>query len=228
MNRWIPYLLLLFSAISFGKEITSEVKNKGRVLIMGDSFLVGAFGDVLHQLLVDDGYTVLSSALCSSRLGTFFKSNPPSHCGYRRRVTLNGKVKTTIFHKKGPGENIESLYREFKPDIIVLHFGMNYYKAIASWINKHAKQLAELNKKYAVKTTLWMGTPNYYKQKFLETQIKEAVQPFPKMHYISGYSFNPKKPLPKKNVHLPPKEAGLWGKFVHDKLAVKMGELGLY
>jgi hypothetical protein len=108
--------------------------SSGRVLMVGDSLSVGAFGEAIQQYLFQKVGTrkTYLYASCGSSVQHWlsFTDTFTSSCGYRE--TRPG-VQRVMEHAKGrrpvamPTPKIETLLRNIRPDTLIVQLGTNHY-----------------------------------------------------------------------------------------------------
>ncbi|MDQ6623381.1 MAG: hypothetical protein M3Y86_07850, partial [Verrucomicrobiota bacterium] len=105
-----------------------------RVLMIGDSLSVGAFGEVVQQHLASrfGPQNVAAFAACGSSPENWLTDEPSfyTHCGYREatpdrapvfRDFVNGhKPRSTLTPK------VEGLVRRYRPSVVVVQLGTNW------------------------------------------------------------------------------------------------------
>lgn len=92
------------------------------ILVIGDSHIVGPFGQTLDALLRDKGHEVATFGSCGS-IAKWWFSGKSTTCGYFEK-NLKGESIETI-KKETP--LLTSLLKEIKPDEVILEFGANYF-----------------------------------------------------------------------------------------------------
>lgn len=92
------------------------------VLVIGDSHIVGPFGQTLDALLRKEGHEVATFGSCGS-IAKWWFSGKDTTCGYLEK-NLNGES-IEMIRKETP--LITTLLKELKPDEVILEFGANYF-----------------------------------------------------------------------------------------------------
>jgi hypothetical protein len=140
-------LLVFFCLYSYLSRSQSETKS---ILILGDSYLKGHFGEYLHKKMHEQGkYNILSIAIGGAGSKTFLPPMQNQCCGYRVRVTnagdslLQNKKSKTVkvpvlesadkptagFVMKMYQGKLDLLLEQYKPDAVILVMGENYLNA---------------------------------------------------------------------------------------------------
>jgi hypothetical protein len=141
------------------------------VLILGDSFLKGHFGEYLHQSMHNSGnYHILSIAIGGAGSKTFLPPMRNLCCGYRVRqsfagdtlkMSKTGKIPkvpviesaerpTQAFVMKNFDGNLQLIMDAYKTDAVVLVMGENY-------LNAHEELLQLLKAKSWQLPIIWVG-----------------------------------------------------------------------
>ncbi len=142
--KHIPKTILLAVVISLtiGKT-QAEPKS---ILVLGDSHMKGYFGEFFHKKLHSEGeYFILSIAIGGAGTKTFVKDMLYNNCcGYRVRYTCpESKLKEkgwmpVLEGAEQPssrpilriyGSTLAMVLAKFKPDLIIIALGSNYYNA---------------------------------------------------------------------------------------------------
>jgi hypothetical protein len=141
------FLSAYFCFLSISTWSQSETKS---VLILGDSYLKGHFGEYLHKKMHEQGkYNILSIAIGGAGSKTFLPPMQNKCCGYRVRQTKAGD--SLLFNKKSKTAKVpvlesadkptagfvmkmyqgklDLLIESYKPDVVILVLGENYLNA---------------------------------------------------------------------------------------------------
>ncbi len=164
-------LLLLLTSVCFLSYSGYAQSNTKSILILGDSFLKGHFGEYLHKKMHEQGkYTILSIAIGGAGSKTFLPPMQNKCCGYRIRKTnagdsllLNKKSKTIKVPVLESGEKptagfvmkmyqgkLTLLLEDFKPDAVMLVLGENY-------LNAHDELLKMIDSYHKNIPLVWIG-----------------------------------------------------------------------
>ena len=140
-------LVVFFIFISCAKAQT----DKKSILILGDSHMKGYFGEFFHKRLHNEGkYFILSIAIGGAGTKTFVSELWSTCCGYRVRYTspdrkISDKEWVPVLESsessddlkilKIYGSALSSVLKLFKPDVVIIALGSNYYNAHSELIN---------------------------------------------------------------------------------------------
>ncbi|MBC8043085.1 MAG: hypothetical protein IAF08_06540 [Rhizobacter sp.] len=115
-----------------------------RLLILGDSHLMGDFGEFLHRRLHESGkYDVLSIAICGAGSYQFAHPFENDICGYKIReskageVLIKNKVRVLEISRtkskgaigKDYGGSTAAVLQKWKPDAVIVSLGANFINA---------------------------------------------------------------------------------------------------
>jgi hypothetical protein len=150
-----------------------------RVLILGDSHLLGTFGEALHRNLHETGeYDVLSIAIGGAGTRNFISTLRNNCCGFAiresfhdenispdkriRRVEADNTLTGELIGKKYHGK-IENVLQAFDPHLTVIALGRNN-------INAH-QQLVNILRLYNVQMVIIWVSP--YRNMFIHRQLHD-------------------------------------------------------
>ena len=143
---WVALVLLYGSAahgrndsdatpISVGPIRFSSTK---KVLYIGDSLSVGAFGDAMQAALIEGGggrERIAIYASCGSSVQNWLASEPAhfTPCGYRE-TTATSRIFEDFHNGIKPKSietpKIERLLRKHRPDIVIIQLGTNHFDTL--------------------------------------------------------------------------------------------------
>lgn len=156
------FLTLLLLSIPL---LTAFQPKPKRVLILGDSHLVGQFGEHLHRHIHSAGKCdVLSIAICAGGSRNFVGGLRNLACGYRIResfvsdgatgaVTVLSEAKKAekeLVGKKLYGGYLSGVLNVWKPDLTIIALGSN-------WINAHGELMDTLRAYRTTMPVVWIG-----------------------------------------------------------------------
>jgi len=118
MKYFFVFILFLNSLYSMDLNNNSDKK---KVLIVGDSHLVGPFGQKLDELIRKD-FDTETYGVCGSVAGWFFNEKE-TKCGYFFKYLDSTSEKGL----KAKTPDIKKIYEKIKPDFVIAEFGANYY-----------------------------------------------------------------------------------------------------
>jgi len=165
------FRLFYFIVSFFIAFTTSAQTNIKTILILGDSYLKGNFGEFLQKKMHEAGkYDILSVAIGGAGSKTFLPPMKNLCCGYRVRQTCAGD--TLVKTKKATGVkvpvlesaeiptkgivmklysgNILWVMKDWKPDAVILVLGENY-------LNAHEELLKIIKSYNADIPIVWVG-----------------------------------------------------------------------
>ncbi|MFH0893777.1 MAG: hypothetical protein V2A54_05015 [Bacteroidota bacterium] len=140
---------ILFAFCFHAQSAVAQTEIKS-VLILGDSYLKGHFGEFLQKKFHEEGkYDVLSIAIGGAGSRTFSRTMRNQCCGYRVRKICAGEALKDSTKKWGAvvpvvesservtgeivmkefGGDLRSVINDWKPDAIILVLGANYLNA---------------------------------------------------------------------------------------------------
>lgn len=136
-------ILILLCSIPLGVFAFKEPKS---ILVLGDSHMKGYFGEFFHKKLHSEGrFFILNVAIGGAGTKTFTHEQLRSTCcGYRVRYTcpeskLKDKEWIPVLEGaedsedrlicKVYGSTLSMVLQKFKPDLIIIALGSNYYNA---------------------------------------------------------------------------------------------------
>lgn len=143
--KHIPKTILSILAILFFAEASAYTEPKS-ILVLGDSHMKGYFGEFFHKKLHSEGrYFILNIAIGGAGTKTFTHDQLRSTCcGYRVRYTcpeskLKEKDWIPVLESsedaedrticKVYGSTLLMVLQKFKPDLVIIALGSNYYNA---------------------------------------------------------------------------------------------------
>ena len=142
-------LSVFFSLFVFSHSY-AQVEKKS-LLVLGDSHMKGYFGEFFHKRLHNEGkYFILSIGIGGAGTKTFVSNLKNTCCGYRVRYTSpdrkigekewipvleSAEAPTNANILKVYGSYLISVLKLFKPDVVIIALGSNYYNAHQELLN---------------------------------------------------------------------------------------------
>ncbi|HEY8365592.1 MAG TPA: hypothetical protein VIL57_00455 [Bacteroidia bacterium] len=163
-QKVVIFLILLgISFITYSQDTTQKSKS---ILILGDSHLVGDFGEYLHRYLYKmDKYDITSIAIGGAGSVHFTMTMKNFCCGYKIRVSKKGEVvgekerfrtleiqrvlTNEVVYKEYDGK-LSKLVAAEKPDIVLIALGSNY-------VNAHQDLINIIQSNSADSKIIWIG-----------------------------------------------------------------------
>ncbi|MEM7144913.1 MAG: SGNH/GDSL hydrolase family protein [Verrucomicrobiota bacterium] len=203
----------------------SAEASKGRVLFLGDSFSIGAFGRTFDQSLRDAGYEVYTSIAGGGTPYYWLREYPPVsiNISYWERTPNTERRLSSI----AAVPKVETLMAKWKPDIVVVQSGTNLYAPLRS--SRHSKEhniqrVETLIAKMCRAITAgggaqcyWITPPDASTEKYPRQLQEEMLRTI--RRGVSGYGrvFNsyavttyPQSQPSSDGIHLAPNEARNW------------------
>lgn len=149
VEKVVVFILLLgLSFTSYSQDTTQKAKS---ILILGDSHLVGDFGEYLHRYLFRmDKFDITSIAIGGAGTVHFTMTMKNFCCGYKIRISKKGEIVSDkerfrtlemqkvltneIVYKEYEGK-LSKVVAAQKPDIVLIALGSNYVNAHQDLIN---------------------------------------------------------------------------------------------
>jgi hypothetical protein len=154
---------------------TSPVLSGSRVLFLGDSFAIGAFGRTFDQALRDAGFVVYTSVAGGGTPYYWLKQYPPVS------IDIAYWERTPTSQRRLPGisavPKIETLMARWKPDIVVVQTGTNLYASLRSKKRSKAANIREVES--LVDKMCRAVTANGQRQLFWVTPPDSHVKRYP-------------------------------------------------
>jgi len=148
MSRMLKHIpkAILFCLLLFSTGSVKAYQEPRSILVLGDSHMKGYFGEFFHKKLHSEGrFFILNIAIGGAGTKTFTHSQLRSTCcGYRVRYTCPEsklKEKDWIPVLEGSedsedrlickvyGSTLSLVLQKFKPDLVIIALGSNYYNA---------------------------------------------------------------------------------------------------
>lgn len=124
--------------VAAGRQVTgSRRPSAPKILLVGDSLTVGAFGAEAHDLLVRrygrDNVAVYGS--CGSSPEHWLGHQPPfvSHCGYREQTPQKERVFENEGDRRPPPvatPDIHDIMSQFHPTVVLVQLGTNWFDSL--------------------------------------------------------------------------------------------------
>ena len=138
--------IILFTAFFIATRLIYSYTEPKSILVLGDSHMKGYFGEYFHKKLHSEGrFFILNVAIGGAGTKTFTHDQLRSTCcGYRVRYTcpeskLRDKEWIPTLEScedsedrlicKVYGSTLAMVLQKFKPDIVIIALGSNYYNA---------------------------------------------------------------------------------------------------
>ena len=170
---------------------SSRIGPGTKVLEIGDSHTVGAFGKELDAKLRGSGAQVATYASAGATASTFVQGKPTRY-GYWQKGA-DGSEKTVGYGNSASTPPLEQLIAKEKPNVLVVNLGANFR---GSDPKSQVDQIGQIAKKHGI-PVVWVGPPTTAKdmgnrgslQKF-DQQMAQAVAPYGR--YISSAPHTPR------------------------------------
>lgn len=208
-------------------SLRSGGPSKGRVLFLGDSFSIGAFGRTFDQSLRDAGYEVYTSIAGGGTPYYWLREFPPVsiNISYWERTPNTERRLSSI----GAVPKVETLMEKWRPDIVVVQSGTNLYAPLRS--SRHSKEY-NIQKVESLITKMcraiasqgdaqcyWITPPdastNKYPRELQEEMlrtIKRGVGGYGRVFNSYAVTSYPQSQPSSDGIHLAPTEATQWAK----------------
>jgi hypothetical protein len=220
-----PIFLLLVSCSSHQGQIARSISSTSTILVLGDSNLVGPFGDELHSAIMNwNEADVFSIAIGGGNPTYYLQPMANRCCGFRVRFSEKGSKIIKIVQKSNVkdggkilaaeyGSSVFNVIKEKKPSMVVIALGSN---------SDSQKNYSELvSKIHAINQNTpiyWVGPPDSKEVNAVraDTYAQTALNQFPSSHYIF---FSSQKVA--KKLHPGPADAKKWvNGFIEELKAV--------
>jgi hypothetical protein len=182
----IPASNITFTSVSeiSVRSKTDSINQTPRLLMLGDSHLMGPFGEHLQRAIHNTGFfDILSISLAGAGSKTFTYKMTNSCCGYAIRESIHDEVipknkkiryleynavqSDDVVSKKHDGR-LSKILADFKPDIVLIALGNNF-------VNDH-QGLIDIIRSYSVDTEIvWVGPMRRTKLGMRVKAIQNAV-----------------------------------------------------
>jgi len=164
-----PKTILLIALLLLAAELRAYTEPRS-ILVLGDSHMKGYFGEFFHKKLHSEGrFFILNIAIGGAGTKTFTHDQLRSTCcGYRVRYTcpeskLKDKDWIPVLESSEDasdrpicniyGSTLSMLLGKFKPDLVVIALGSNYY-------NAHFELLRIVDEYHPNLPFVWIGPYN--------------------------------------------------------------------
>jgi len=223
--KLIPKTTILILSLSWitGLQAFTEPKS---ILVLGDSHMKGYFGEFFHKKLHNEGrFFILNVAIGGAGTKTFTHDQLRSTCcGYRVRYTcpeskLKEKEWIPVLES---GEDSEdrlicrvygsSLYlvlQKFKPDLVIIALGSNYY-------NAHYELIRILENYKSEIPIVWVGPYNRKNADLRYSAIERVMENKPNGLLVRSDDILGSDTLTQK--HFVGKTARFWAHTVVDRM----------
>ena len=170
-------LLCIIFIFSFNVKVKSQPK----LLVLGDSHMVGQFGDWLHRGIHEwQKYDVFSVAIGGAGSRTFLQTLRNFCCGFMIRAEKPGEPLVNEFMKRESftyiqtdtnilaqyHSNIDSVLSRFKPDEVIIALGSNM-------IDAHQDLVTRIHRYAPDSKIFWVGP---YARKNMNYRIREIME----------------------------------------------------
>jgi hypothetical protein len=177
---------ILLIACFFAIQLAYSYTEPRSILVLGDSHMKGYFGEFFHKKLHSSGrFFILNVAIGGAGTKTFTHDQLRSTCcGYRVRYTcpeskLREKEWIPVLESsedsedrlicKVYGATLSLLLQKFKPDVVIIALGSNYY-------NAHGELLRIVETYRSNIPFVWVGPYNRVNADLRYTAIETALQ----------------------------------------------------
>ena len=225
----IKYITLFFALFLASCSSTTKApvdrsisSVKPFILILGDSNLVGSFGDALHGSVAGwKDADVMSIAIGGGNASYYNRAMKNLCCGYKVRLSKKGSSEVKVVsasNKKNSAliapeynGNLVALLNDKKPTMVVIALGSN-----ADSLPNHKTLLAKINNYNPNIPVFWVGPPSDPKISANKSDIKieSAINSYPRSPY---HFFSSQKVA--KHLHPGPAEAQKWVKGFIEELS---------
>jgi len=219
------FFALFLASCSSTQQVPAErsiSSVKPFILILGDSNLVGSFGDVLHRSIAGwKDADVMSIAIGGGNASYYNRTMKNLCCGYKVRFSKKGSTEVKVSsasNKKNSAViapeyngNLTALLNDKKPTMVVIALGSN-----ADSLPNHKTLLAKISNYNPNIPVYWVGPPADPKISSTKAnaKIEAAINTYPTAPY---YFFSSQKVA--KHLHPGPAEAEKWVKGFIDELS---------
>jgi hypothetical protein len=207
----------------------SEVESPGhRVLYLGDSMSMGAFGKTLDQELRNAGLEVYTSVTGGATPYYWLSDYSPvsSTIGHWRRTPDENRKFSS--YKRVP--KVESLIESYNPDMVIVQTGTNMYATLRSKRRSeeaNEKEVSYVYKKMCERVTqdgrrcFWITPPSAHEKRYpkeLQQKMRDIMVKITKPYgdiYDSYATTDYTDPFPQTDgIHYGPDKARAWAKDV--------------
>lgn len=228
--RRVFYLILVFLVIPVPAPLSAaRGANEGKVLFLGDSFSIGAFGRTFDSRMRENGlnvFTVVAGGASPYYWLDAYQSLPCA-IGYWEK---NPREERRLGYIKAVPK-IENLIDDISPDIVVVQTGVNLYATLRSKRRPKEKNVAEVRRLidqmcYAIAEGgakgYWILPPHSHESRYpkaLQQELADLMKDVVKEY--NGAVFESQKytrftdPYPSTDgIHYGPTEAQAWAERV--------------
>lgn len=183
------------------------------ILLLGDSNMVGSFGDELHGAITKwNEADVLSIAIGGGNPSYYNNTMSNKCCGYKVRFSEKGAKTFQIIAKSGTKNNaqvlpdysgsLNAVLKKKKPSLVVIALGSN-----ADSLKNYIALLKKIHDFDEALPVYWVGPPDDKAINAMkaDTSIQKAIHEYP----TSLYSFFSSQKVAKK-IHPGPADAKKW------------------
>lgn len=206
------FVFILGAAVIFLGDSGAIAQAKGvastRVLMIGDSLSVGAFGEAIqrHLAMKFGPQNVSAFASCGSSPENWLEDEPEfyTHCGYRQSTPDRSPIFRDFRNGKRPRPTltpkVETLVRRYDPNVIVVQLGTNWMDRNLSdrEISWTIHRFIDALRGSSVRQIIWIEPPD--SSAFRRTQGRihrliesaavrqrfEVIDSRPLTHYVHG------------------------------------------
>lgn len=166
-----------------------------RILMIGDSLSVGAFGEAVqtHLAIRFGPQNVAAYASCGSSPEHWLASEPPwyTKCGYRESTPDRPPVYRDFVNGKSPRATltpkVEALVRRFRPTVVIVQLGTNWMDRNLSdaQISGFAHRFINAARAPTVRQVIWIAPPDSSAMpRSAQTRIHRLIQQAAARHRV--------------------------------------------
>ncbi|MBP7949769.1 MAG: SGNH/GDSL hydrolase family protein [Verrucomicrobiales bacterium] len=224
MNRPLACSLLILLLAGIG-TVSAAAK---RVLFLGDSMSLGAFGTTLDKRLRECGLAVYTDVTGGATPYYWLREFDPISCDighWARTSKINKRVKVI-----DPVPKVEDLIEQYRPDIVIVQTGANLYSTLLSrrkGDGQGAAEVEQLVEKMCTAVTsrgkklYWITPPSSHPGRFSADVQQSMLGIMKRVVQKSGRLFDSyavtkfSDPYPGTDgIHYGPTEAAAWAEMV--------------
>jgi len=163
ITKKLPAVLVLLITLLITISLSDAAEKK--ILIIGDSHSVGVYGQELdRQFRSHANFTVETYATCGS-IAQWFFTGKSTQCGFlfkdQNGATLSGNSANTPL--------VSNAINRFKPDLIMIELGGNYWGYSSTFARADMLKLANLIRENDI-PCFWAGAPDSRKKPAADQQ----------------------------------------------------------
>lgn len=222
-------ILTLVLAAQTGLTASTRQGDSGRVLFLGDSFSIGAFGRTLDTRMRENGLDVFTVVAGGASPYYWLSSYQSLPCAIGYWEKTPEEERRLGYIKAVP--KIENLLTDIRPDFVVVQTGVNLYATLRSKRRPKEQNVAEVRKlidqmclsiaKRGAKS-YWVLPPHSHESRYpielqneLATLMKSVVKEYNGAVFESQKYTQFTDPYPSTDgIHYGPKDAAVWAERV--------------